>query len=98
LRRARRRARAEAGYPGRILLDFRHTAVRNLERAGVPRAAAMAFVGHRRDLTVKGCAAACAPSTVAPAVAIGRKEPGFVGMSSQFLIPSLGKAVSTARK
>jgi hypothetical protein len=33
--------------PGRLLHDFRRTAVRNLERAGVPRA--MAMVGHRTE-------------------------------------------------
>jgi len=32
---------------GKIPHDFRRTAVRNLERAGVPRSAAMAMVGHR---------------------------------------------------
>ena len=31
--------------------DFRHGAVRNLERAGVPRSAAMAMVGHRTQST-----------------------------------------------
>ena len=35
--------------PGRILHDFRRTAVRNLERAGVPRSAAMAMVGHKTE-------------------------------------------------
>ena len=38
-----------AGVPGRILHDFRRTAVRNLERAGVPRSTAMAMVGHRTE-------------------------------------------------
>jgi integrase len=40
-----------AGLPGRIPHDFRRTAVRNLERAGVPRstAMAMAMVGHRTE-------------------------------------------------
>jgi|SRR5579863_688822 len=38
-----------AGVPGRIPHDFRRTAVRNLERAGVPRSAAMAMVGHRTE-------------------------------------------------
>jgi integrase len=41
-----RRACATAGIPGRLLHDFRRTAVRNLERAGVPRSDAMAMVGH----------------------------------------------------
>jgi integrase len=38
-----------AGLPGRILHDFRRTAVRNLERAGVPRSTAMAMVGHKTE-------------------------------------------------
>lgn len=33
----------------RILHDFRRTAVRNLERAGVPRSTAMALVGHETE-------------------------------------------------
>ena len=36
----------KAGVAGRIMHDFRRTAVRNLERAGVPRSDAMAMVGH----------------------------------------------------
>lgn len=39
----------QAGLPGRIPHDFRRTAVRNLERAGVPRSAAMKMVGHRTE-------------------------------------------------
>ncbi|HTR47868.1 MAG TPA: site-specific integrase [Verrucomicrobiae bacterium] len=39
----------KAGVPGRIPHDFRRTAVRNLERAGVPRSVAMAMVGHRTE-------------------------------------------------
>ena len=38
-----------AGCPGRIPHDFRRTAVRNLERAGVPRSAAMGMVGHKTE-------------------------------------------------
>ncbi len=48
-RRAWQLACAAAGVPGRIPHDFRRTAVRNLERAGVPRSAAMAMVGHKTE-------------------------------------------------
>jgi hypothetical protein len=47
VRRARRQT--PAGVPGHILHDFRRTAVRNLERAGVSRSAAMAMVGHKTE-------------------------------------------------
>jgi integrase len=39
----------EAGVPGRILHDFRRAAVRNLERAGVPRSVAMKMIGHKTE-------------------------------------------------
>ena len=43
------KARTAAGCPGRIPHDFRRTAVRNLEQAGVPRSVAMAMVGHKTE-------------------------------------------------
>ena len=43
------KASKDAGVPGRLLHDFRRTAVRNLERAGVPRSAAMRMTGHKKE-------------------------------------------------
>ena len=48
-RRAWLSACKAAGVPGRIVHDFRRTAVRNLERAAVPRSAAMTMVGHKTE-------------------------------------------------
>jgi integrase len=42
-------ATTAAGCPGRLRHDFRRTAVRNLERAYVPRSIAMKITGHRTE-------------------------------------------------
>ena len=39
----------KAGVPGRLFHDLRRTAVRNLERAGVPRSWGMRLTGHRTE-------------------------------------------------
>jgi integrase len=48
-RKAWRQAVKEAELPSKIPHDFRRTAVRNLERAGVPRSVAMKLVGHKTE-------------------------------------------------
>ena len=48
-RKTWRKACRNASYPGKLFHDFRRTAVRNLERAGVPRSTAMAMVGHQTE-------------------------------------------------
>jgi len=52
-RRAWVQACLDAGVPGRILHDLGRTAVRNLERAGVPRSVAMKMVGHKTESVYK---------------------------------------------
>jgi integrase len=47
--KAWRTACRKAGVPGRLLHDFRRTAVRNLERAGVARSVATKITGHKTE-------------------------------------------------
>lgn len=49
LRRSWSTACRKAGRPGRLIHDFRRTAVRNLIRAGVQQAIAMKITGHKTD-------------------------------------------------
>jgi len=49
LRRSWTSACRRAGMPGRLVHDFRRTAVRNLIRAGVQQAIAMKITGHKTD-------------------------------------------------
>jgi len=44
-----RSACERAGVPGRLVHDFRRSAVRNLERAGVSRSVARKITGHKTE-------------------------------------------------
>ena len=52
-------ASKRAGVPTRIPHDFRPTAVRNLERAGVPRSVAMKLTGHKTEAVYRRYAIVC---------------------------------------
>jgi hypothetical protein len=47
--RAWKTAREKAGLPDKLFHDARGTAVRNMDRAGVPRQTAKAITGHKTD-------------------------------------------------
>jgi integrase len=48
-RKSWKKACRAAGVPGGLVHDFRRTAVRNFERAGVPRSSAMKLTGHKTE-------------------------------------------------
>ena len=51
-----RKARKAAGVPHAIVHDLRRTAVRNLERAAVPRSVAMELTGRKTEAVYRGYA------------------------------------------
>ena len=52
-RRQWKNAATAAGYSHALFHDFRRSAVRTLERSGVPRSTAMAMVGHETESIYK---------------------------------------------
>lgn len=63
-----------AGCPGRIPHDFRRTAVRNLERAGVSRSAAMKMVGHKTENVYRRYAIVSAADLMAASAKLAQLE------------------------
>ena len=67
-----------AGLPGRIPHDFRRTAVRNLERAGVSRSVAMKMTGHKTEAVYRRYAIVSEQDLREAAVKLATSEQGRV--------------------
>jgi integrase len=79
-RTAWRLACEKAGIPGKIPHDLRRTAVRNLERASVPRSVAMKMVGHKTESVYRRYAIVDEGSLRDAAAKLDAvREPGTVG-------------------
>jgi len=82
-----------AGLPGRIPHDFRRTAVRNLERAGVSRSVAMKLTGHKTEAVYRRYAIVSEQDLHEAAVKLATAEQGRVIALGQVL----GQVAAAAR-
>ena len=73
--------------PGRLLHDFRRTAVRNLERAGVARSVAMKITGHKTESVYRRYAIVCDADLQEAARKLAGTIPGTIGPSSRLTPP-----------
>ena len=91
-----------AGVAGRVPHDFRRTAVRNLERAGVPRKVAMSMVGHKTESVYRrydivtesdlhAAAATLNAAMVTVSVTVGRSGRQAVGGESSQVVDNAGE-------
>src|SRR5262249_56602381 len=87
IRKAWRQATRAAGLKGKLPHDFRRTAVRNLERAGVPRSVATKLTGHKTE-TVYRRYAIVAEADLAEGVAKLASLGGQQGPAPAVAIPS----------
>jgi len=71
-----RTACREAGLPGLLLHDMRRSAVRNLERAGVPRSWAMKLTGHKTESVYRRYAIVCEADLSAGVAKLAALHPG----------------------
>jgi integrase len=91
-RGAWRRACAYVGLHGRIPHDFRRTAVRNLERAGVSRSVAMKMTGHKTEAVYRRYAIVSEQDLREAATKLAVVDQGRVGQ-----VPRVGQVLGQVR-
>jgi integrase len=87
----------KAGLPGRIVHDFRRTAVRNLERAGVPRSVAMKLTGHKTESVYRRYAIVAEADLREGVAKLAKLHEGQAGVvQSPTVVPMNGRRPRTA--
>jgi integrase len=87
------KATAAAGCPGKLPHDFRRTAARNLERAGIPRTVCMALLGHKTESMFRRYAIVAAADLEVAGARLDATGtiPGTIGVSGPIATPAKGR-------
>jgi integrase len=87
------KATAAAGCPGKLPHDFRRTAARAFERAGIPRTVAMALLGHKTESMFRRYAIVAAADLEVAGARLDATGtiPGTIGVSAPVASPRKGR-------
>ena len=96
LRRAWTRACGQVGYPAKLIHDFRRTAARNMERAGLTRSEAMMLGGWQSELVFRRYAIADEADLWRAAARLNAPDRGTVRGTVRLKTPGFGAVSAPA--